>query len=302
MVLGMFAIVPITVSAQAAITYTEYSWNGSALVMVDRTVTDYTVVDSNLSTMTGGTYVVNSDTTIENYVTVQKGATANLVVTDGVTLTCKKGIGCGLNKNNEYASLNIFGTGKIVATGKSKVAGIGGDGNMTNGRFVMLGGDVKVSSGEAGAGIGGGRESDHIGGEGGTCYIGGGSLKVFPMPEIYQATPGHDTPVGTYNSNYGETIGGGYDDPVSGTVIYSYNGDFPSSVPHTGMKVKYAEPSTPNNFKIAKAGDRSTKSHAYYILDISECDHTDLSGKSVLTYTIDGDKHIEKCKYCNYKA
>ena len=40
MVLGMFAIVPITVSAQAAITYTEYSWNGSALVMVDRTVTD----------------------------------------------------------------------------------------------------------------------------------------------------------------------------------------------------------------------------------------------------------------------
>ena len=336
MVLGMFAIVPITVSAQTAITYTEYSWNGSALVMVDRTVTDYTVVNSDLSTMTSGNYVVSTDTTIENYVAVQKGSTANLIVPNGVTLTCSKGIGCGYDKNNQAATLNIYGTGKIVATGKSKAAGIGGDDDEANGNITIHGttieatggkhgagigggeggkdpdassptitiydGNITATGGIDGAGIGGGRESDHIGGEGGTCYIGGGSLKVFPMPDIYQATPGHDTPVGTYNSNYGETIGRGYDDPVSGTVIYSYNGDFPSSVPHTGMKVKYAEPGTPNDFKIAKAGDRSTKSHAYYILDISECDHKDLSGKSVLTYTIDGDKHTEKCKYCNYKA
>ena len=72
MVLGMFAVVPFTVSAQAAVTYIEYSWNGSALETTEKTVTDYTVVNSSLSTMTSGTYVVNSDTTIEGYVTVQK--------------------------------------------------------------------------------------------------------------------------------------------------------------------------------------------------------------------------------------
>ena len=94
MVLGMFAVVPFTVSAQAAVTYIEYSWNGSALETTEKTVTDYTVVNSSLSSMTNGTYVVNADTTIEGYVTVQKGATANLVVMDGVTLTCNKGIGC----------------------------------------------------------------------------------------------------------------------------------------------------------------------------------------------------------------
>lgn len=35
------------------------------------------------------------------------------------TLTCKKGIGCGYDKKNQHATLNIYGTGKIVATGKN---------------------------------------------------------------------------------------------------------------------------------------------------------------------------------------
>ena len=51
------------------------------------------------------------------------------------TLTCKKGIGCGYDKKNQHATLNIYGTGKIVATGKKYYAGIGGRDNETSGNI-----------------------------------------------------------------------------------------------------------------------------------------------------------------------
>ena len=201
MVLGVFSIVPFTVSAQAAVTYIEYSWNGSALETTEKTVTDYTVVNSSLSSMTNGTYVVNADTTIEGYVTVQKGATANLVVMDGVTLTCNKGIGCGLNKNNEYASLNIFGTGKIVATGKGKAAGIGGDNDETNGSITIHGTTIEATGGKHGAGIGGG--------EGGKDPDASS-----PIITIYD---GNITATGGID---GAGIGGGDEQPGARTYIY----------------------------------------------------------------------------------
>ncbi len=103
MVLGVFAIVPFTVSAQAAVTYTEYSWNGSALQTTEKTVTDYTVVTKDIiknspdngSGLKTGTYLVNSDTTVDDYFYIRKNQTVNLIVKPGVTLTCKKGIGGG---------------------------------------------------------------------------------------------------------------------------------------------------------------------------------------------------------------
>ena len=207
MVLGMFAVVPFTVGAQEAVTYTEYSWNDSALETTEKTVTDYTVVTSSLSSMTSGTYVVNADTTIENYVTVQKGKTANLIVMDGVTLTCKKGIGCGLNKDNKYASLNIYGTGKIVATGKSKAAGIGGDDDETNGNITIHGTTIEATGGKHGAGVGGG--------EGGKDPNDEVSIKIFAGD--ITATGGIDA----------AGIGGG--DEQQGAKTYIYSGKITAS-------------------------------------------------------------------------
>ena len=230
MVLGVFSIVPFTVSAQAAVTYIEYSWNGSALETTEKTVTDYTVVNSSLSSMTNGTYVVNADTTIEGYVTVQKGATANLVVMDGVTLTCNKGIGCGLNKNNEYASLNIFGTGKIVATGKGKAAGIGGDNDETNGSITIHGTTIEATGGKHGAGIGGGeggKDPDasspiitiydgNITATGGIdgAGIGGGDEQPGARTYIYGGT------IDASSKKHGAGIGGGDEEGTFGIWIY----------------------------------------------------------------------------------
>ena len=95
MVLGVFSIVPFTVSAQAAVTYTEYSWNGSALQTTEKTVTDYTVVTKDIiknspdngSGLKTGTYLVNSDTTVDDYFYIRKNQTVNLIVKPGVTLT-----------------------------------------------------------------------------------------------------------------------------------------------------------------------------------------------------------------------
>ena len=128
-----------TTNALESVTYTVYSWENNSLKKKDHTLTEYKEVTANLTTLGQGAYVVTSDMTINNYVEVEKGATAFLIVPKGVTLTCKKGIGVGYGKNTEPAKLNIHGEGKIVATGKSKAAGIGGNDDETNGYITIHG-------------------------------------------------------------------------------------------------------------------------------------------------------------------
>lgn len=94
----MTAGFPLTANAeQTAVTYTEYSWDGSALQTEVKTATDYTVVTSDLfktnpDGLMRGTYVVNADTTIDDYFYIRKNQTVNLIVKQGATLTCKKGM------------------------------------------------------------------------------------------------------------------------------------------------------------------------------------------------------------------
>ena len=94
----MTAGFPLTANAeQTAVTYTEYSWDGSALQTEVKTATDYTVVTSDLfktnpEGLMTGTYVVNADTTIGDYFYIRKNQTVNLIVKQGATLTCKKGM------------------------------------------------------------------------------------------------------------------------------------------------------------------------------------------------------------------
>jgi len=184
---------------QAKVTYTEYSWSASSPHADKRETSDYTVVTSDLTTLTDGTYVVNADTTISNRLTVSKGNTVNLIVLPGKTLTCTKGIGCGYD-GSKYATLNIFGEGKIVATGDSKCAGIGGNKEETNGNITIHGTNIIATGGTYAAGIGGGDE--------GNDPDGTTSIKIY---------------TGTVNATGGDEaagIGGGNEQPGAHTYIY----------------------------------------------------------------------------------
>ena len=238
MVLGVFSIVPFTVSAKAAVTYTEYSWNGSALQTTEKTVTDYTVVTKDIiknspdngSGLKTGTYLVNSDTTVDDYFYIRKNQTVNLIVKPGVTLTCKKGIGCGYDKNNQAATLNIYGTGKIVATGKMQAAGIGGNNDETNGWITVHGTTIEATGGKHGAGIGGGeggKDPDatsrtitiydgNITATGGIdgAGIGGGDEQPGARTYIYGGT------IDAGSKKHGAGIGGGDEEGTFGVWIY----------------------------------------------------------------------------------
>ena len=208
----MLSVLPATASAaEDVVSYTRYSWDETTKTLSTTTeeTSKYTVVTKDLikesSGGTGkglmsGTYVVKRDTTIEDYVYIRKGCTVNLVVLDGVTLTCKNGIGCGYAKNKEYATLNIFGAGKIVTTGEKYAAGIGGRDNEASGNITIHGCTITATGGEGGAGIGGG--------DGGQDPDGTTSIKIYAG--TITATGG----------KYGAGIGGGDEQPGAHTYIY----------------------------------------------------------------------------------
>ena len=229
----------MTASAQTAVTYTEYSWNGTSVQGTQNTVTSYTVVTKDLvknssdgtgKGLTSGTYVVKSNTTVEDYIYIRKGTTVNLIVQDGVTLTCKKGIGCGYDKNNEAARLNIYGGGTIVTTGEGKAAGIGGRDDETNGWITIHGTTIEATGGNHAAGIGGGEggkdpnensptitiykgDITAVGGTDG-AGIGGGDEQPGARTYIYDGT------VKASSNKHGAGIGGGDEEGTYGVHIY----------------------------------------------------------------------------------
>ena len=165
------AMLPLGAVASAAqnpeVNYTKYypDTKEGSYFTITHTSKDYTIVTKDLMTnssggtgkgLTSGTYVVNSNTTIDERVNIVKGAEVNLIIQPNVTLTCNKGIGCGYNKNGEYATLNICGSGKLVATGTKNTAGIGGNDDETSGNILIHGCTVEATGGKHGAGIGGG--------------------------------------------------------------------------------------------------------------------------------------------------
>ncbi len=216
-VLGLLGGLPSRASADSdSVIYTEYSWNEGLksleTVAHEVSAADYKVLTNDLVKLycgtwglglTDGTYVVTSNTTIDRYVYVKKGATVNLVVSEGATLTCKQGIGCGYNKEKQAATLNIYGTGKIITTGKDKAGGIGGNDDEASGNITVHGTTIEATGGKHGAGIGGG--------EGGQDPDGTTSITIFAGK--ITAKGGAD----------GAGIGGGDQQPGAHTYIYSGN-------------------------------------------------------------------------------
>ncbi|SDB57205.1 hypothetical protein SAMN02910317_02981 [Ruminococcaceae bacterium FB2012] len=219
-----------TTNALESVTYTVYSWENNSLKKVDHTLTEYKEVTANLTTLGQGAYVVTSDTTIDNYIEVEKGETAFLIVPKGKTLTLKKGIGVGFDKDGKYATLNIHGEGKIVATGKSKAAGIGGNDDEANGNITIHGTTIEATGGKHAAGIGGGeggKDPDansptinifagDITATGGVdgAGIGGGDCQPGARTYIYSGK------ITAESKKHGAGIGGGDDEGTFGIWIY----------------------------------------------------------------------------------
>lgn len=74
----------------------------------------------------------------------------------GNTLTAESGIGVAGESNSLTIYGQTGGTGKLIATGARRSAGIGGNEEENTGSIVINGGTVTATGGSSGAGIGGG--------------------------------------------------------------------------------------------------------------------------------------------------
>lgn len=207
----------------------------------------YATVTSSATTWNDGWYVVDGDVTIDSRVTVT--GDVKLIIKDGASLTVNGGIlvpsgstftvygqqngtgnltSIGTNGNAGIGGDDVnvnFGTiilaakGKIVATGDTRAAGIGGGGRMDNGQSVdgtihIYRGIVEATGGRWAAGIGGGADSVTdctIIIDGGTITARGGSNNVgIGGTDGSKAITINGGDIKAYGSGFGADIGGSY--------------------------------------------------------------------------------------------
>ena len=184
-------LLPTAALAATAADVTYYDWNSDTKGLEQKPCASATAVTSNDTQWikyefvwmdeNGGWYVVNSDVTIENRVTVT--GDVRLILADGCTLTVNGGIQVTVGD-----SLTIYGqengTGALITTGDDGKAGIGGGednssgmigGGIDGGTVTINGGTVTATGGAYAAGIGGG-SSTLSGGNGGNVTITGGTV------------------------------------------------------------------------------------------------------------------------------
>lgn len=239
LIVGM---VPMTVFAQSSITYLDE--NGESQTLSDT----YTSVTASDTTWSEGWYVADGEVTIDSHVTVT--GDAKLILKDGAALTVNGGINVPTGSTftvygqqngtgnltsigtNGYAGIGgtgsdvNFGTiilaakGRIVATGDTRAAGIGGGGLVHNGESVngsihIYQGTIEATGGSWAAGIGGGADSSTdctITIDGGTIIAQGGqdNAGIGGTNGSKQITINGGT-VTAHGGNTGAGIGGCYD-------------------------------------------------------------------------------------------
>ena len=147
-----------------------------------QTADNVTVVESGMTAWNGGWYVVNSNVTIGNRVTVS--GNVRLILADGAVLTIEKGIQVqdddrdpsngSANQLTIYAQSVGENMGTLTASGGENAAGIGGGDQGSGGTVTINGGNVTATGGDFAAGIGGGGWN----GSGGTITINGGGVNA----------------------------------------------------------------------------------------------------------------------------
>ncbi len=161
--------------------------------------TTYTTVESSSTFWNSGWFVVNSNTTISDRITVS--GTVNLILTNNATLTASKGITVGSDATlNIYAQTDDEATmGALVADATNGnanwYAGIGGVENTDAGMITINGGQINAT-GWCAAGIGSGGGTSTVG----TITINGGIITAQDC------------------KNYGAGIGGGFSGGKASTI------------------------------------------------------------------------------------
>ena len=168
----------------------------------EQTANNVTVVDSSTKEWRNGWYVVNSNVTIDNRVTVS--GKVHLILADGASLTANGGINVAeSNSFSVYAQSVGKNMGTLTVTGGDEAAGIGGGVFGSGGNITINGGNVTATGGENAAGIGGGQ-----GGSGGNITINGGNVTATSVTPL-GAGIGGGSGAGSDASGGNITINGG---------------------------------------------------------------------------------------------
>ncbi|MCD7764148.1 MAG: InlB B-repeat-containing protein, partial [Lachnospiraceae bacterium] len=134
----------------------------------EQTCEEYTLLTSDMTTLSDGWYVVGSDIEFTGSITIS--GEVYLILVDGYTLDADYGV--IVNTGN---TLNIYGqsggTGTLNATGTNGSAGIGSAKSTDAGTIIINGGTINAQGAYDGAGIGGGER-----GNGGVITINGGTI------------------------------------------------------------------------------------------------------------------------------
>lgn len=216
-------------AATTSVSYIERHWDDTQVVSESKnqncTVYNMTYA-SDITTTLNGWYYFDGVMAIDERLNVPAGGVANIIIKDGITLLCRKGInvpaGATLNiygqsegtgilccevssgehaaigSNNEAGdcgTVNIYGC-NVQATGGKYGAGIGGGDQCKGGNISIYGGDITTTGGFGGPGIGGDEGSAS---NPGVISISGGTVTA------------------TGGTNFGAGIGGG-DQQEGGTI------------------------------------------------------------------------------------
>ena len=176
MIIGIFSIVPVMVSARGGEPIPYLDENGET-----QYAEQYAELTDASTSLYDGWYVVNSDITISSR--IDCAGDVHLILCDGCTLNAEKGISISSGEYSLYIYGQSEGAGTINANSSRNYPGIGYapntnivDGGGMDGIFIY-GGTINATAGAGGAGIGGGYQSiPYIEIYGGTITAQGGSM------------------------------------------------------------------------------------------------------------------------------
>lgn len=163
-------------SIYGEVTYLDYNEG----TFSEATRDNYRVITPDRTVLDAGWWVVNSDTRVNQPITVI--GDVHLILADGVKFTASKGIRVNYS-NSEPNNLTIYvqsdgeGMGSLIVDDPaSGCAGIGGEKGKSHGTITINGGDFTVKGNNA-AGIGSGQDAYSMS-DGSYIYIHGGKIKA----------------------------------------------------------------------------------------------------------------------------
>ena len=165
---------PFTIYGE--VTYLDYNEG----TFIEATRDNYRVITPNRTVLDAGWWVVNSDTRVDQPITVI--GDVHLILADGVKFTASKGIRVNYS-NSEPNNLTIYaqsdgeGMGSLIVNDPaSGCAGIGGEKGKSHGTITINGGAFTVKGNDA-AGIGSGQDAKSMS-EDSYIYIHGGDINA----------------------------------------------------------------------------------------------------------------------------